>query len=222
MIYNSLHSIDQKVLTLKEYGEDKFIEDLNWLELQSNRWDQKNYHWFHQLKISYKKYPEWFFLMDGDVPVAFSTVQKYYEGCYRVLTRLYIYRDYRIFANPKDPSLYTIGMRLLPYQLDYIKRFETVFVSMQAGRKNAIERTASKLSPVSTLAWKIEDEMIQTCNNPEDPDCWQHVAYTGKKLDLPRMLENDYKRIFNTPDKKISGSRYWPSKRQTTSLQKDR
>jgi hypothetical protein len=213
---------NSRVLTLKEYGEEKFMEDLYFLEWESNIWDRKNHHWYRQLKISYKKYPEWFFLMDDDVPVAFSTVQKYYDGCYRLLTRLYIYRDYRIFTNPRRTNSSTIGMRLLPYQLDYVKRFETVFVSMQAGRKNAIERTASNFSSICDFPWKVENKMIQTCDNTEDPDCWQHVAFAGKKLDLPRMLENDYERIFNTTNKKISGTRNWSSKGQTTSLPENR
>lgn len=88
-------------------------------------------------------------------------------------------------------------MTLLPYQLDYIGKWNTAFVSMQAGRRNAIERFATKLSYNTGFAWKIDTDMIQTCGNPKDPDCWQHVTFAGDKPHLPRMLENDYRKMFN-------------------------
>lgn len=192
-----VYSINQKVLTLTEYGTDNFVRDLAWLEQEAFRWDSKNAHWFRQLQTSYKKYPEWFFLFDDDVPVAFATIQKYYEGCFRILTRTYIYRDYRRFTNPKYDTFFSPTMRLLPYQLEYIGKWNTVFVSMQAGRKNAIKRYARKLGYNTGFRWGIDNDMIQTCGNPKDPDCWQHVTFAGDRPHLPRMLENDYRKMFN-------------------------
>ena len=89
-------------------------------------------------------------------------------------------------------------MRLLPYQLNYIGDWKTVFVSMQADRKNAINRFSKKLSYNSGFRWRIDNNnMVQTCGNPNDPDCWQHITFAGNEPHLPRMLENEYREMFN-------------------------
>ena len=192
-----VYQINQKVLTLKEFGKENFVEELKWLEKEANKWDKKNSHWFTQLQDTYEQYPEWFFLFDDDVPVAFCTVQKYYEGCYRLLTRTYIYRDYRRFTHPQEDTFLSPTMRLLRHQLEYTKENWTLFVSMQAGRKRAIERFTKKLNRNSDLNWRVDNNMVQTCKAKKDPDCWQHVTYTGFKLNLNRITEDDYRKMFN-------------------------
>ena len=88
-------------------------------------------------------------------------------------------------------------MRLLPYQIEYTKGHWTVFVSMQAGRKKAIERFTKKLNRNSNLDWRVDSNMVRTCACKEDPDCWQHVTFAGFKLNLNRITEDDYRKMFN-------------------------
>jgi len=192
-------TFDQKILTLEEYGTLSFEKELKRLGAEANVYDKKNSEWFDILPTTYKKYIDWFFLFDGDNPVAFSTVQKYYSGCYRVLTRTYIYRDYRRFTNPKLDTYLSPTMRLLPYQLEYLTGYDTVFVSMQGtNRRNALKRFQNKIEHHTRDKWHLSSRMLQTCGG--GADCWQNVIYKGMPPQLNDMSIEEYDRMFNRTD----------------------
>lgn len=191
-----VYSIDPKVITLKEYGEDNFIKELARLKNQSYVYDKKNSDWFDNLPNTYKddKFLDWFFLYDEDRPVAFATIQKYYEGCYRICTRTYIYRDYRRFTHPKNDMIFSPSQHLAIAQMDYLKQWDTVFVSMQGlKRKNSIQRFKNKIEYRSGLSWIVPDGMFQTCEPVCDPDCYQNIVYNGKQPKLSKMEIETYR-----------------------------
>lgn len=193
-----VYSIDQKVLTLKEYGLDNFRSELKKIKKENKLYNKRNIEWFDILPDTFMNYPEWFFLFDDDKPVAFSTIQKYYNGCYRVLTRTYIYRDYRRFTNPKKDTFLSPTMRILPYQLEYIKGYETAFVSMQSlSRRQAIKYFSTKMNYRTNLEWDLINNMMLTCAGDYGKDCWQNIIYNGKKPNLPEISIEEWKRRYD-------------------------
>lgn len=193
-----VYSINQKVLTLKEYGLDNFWTELKRIREENKLYDQRNIEWFDILPDTFMQYPEWFFLFDDDKPVAFSTVQKFYDQCYRVLTRTYIYRDYRRFTNPKKDTFLSPTMRLLPYQLEYLQGYETAFVSMQhLSRRPAIERFAVKMEYRTDKKWELAPNMMLTCAEDWGKDCWQSIIYNGNKPNLPEITIDEWKERYD-------------------------
>jgi hypothetical protein len=189
-----VYTINQKVITLKEYGLDRFWSELKRIREENKLYDKRNIEWFDILPDTFMNYPEWFFLFDDDKPVAFSTIQKYYDGCYRVLTRTYIYRDYRRFTNPKTDTFLSPTMRILPYQLDYIKGYKTAFVSMQTlSRRQAIKYFSVKMNYRTSLDWNLADNMMLTCADDYGKDCWQNIIYNGEKPNLPEITIEEWK-----------------------------
>lgn len=190
---------DKNIVTLEEYGVRSFLNELKRLGEEGNLYDARNKEWFEILPKTYERYVDWFFLFDGEEPMAFSTIQKYYEGCYRVLTRTYIYRDYRRFTNPKMDTYLSPTMRLLPYQLEYLTGYDTAFVSMQGtNRRNAIKRFQKKIEYHTSDKWHLSSGMLQTCGG--GADCWQNVIYKGMPPQLNDMSIEEYDRMFNQPD----------------------
>lgn len=181
-----VYPIDQKVIRLKEYGEDKFIEEMQRLKEEANVYDWRNLEWFDYLPNEYNdsKYLDWFFLFDGDEPVAFSTIQSYYPGCYRVLTRTYVYRKYRRFTHPKNDQYMSPTICMLQHQIKYLNErmgFDTIFASMQSlKRYNTILRWKNKAELRSGLEWHAVDGMMQTCDDPNNFQCFQNVVYSGE------------------------------------------
>ena len=190
---------DKNIVTLEEYGVRSFLNELKRLGEEGNLYDARNKEWFEILPKTYERYVDWFFLFDGEEPMAFSTIQKYYSGCYRVLTRTYIYRDYRRFTNPKMDTYLSPTMRLLPYQLEYLTGYDTAFVSMQGtSRRNAIKRFQKKIEYHTSDKWHLSSGMLQTCGG--GADCWQNVIYKGMPPQLNDMSIEEYDRMFNQPD----------------------
>ena len=185
---------EQRIITLKEYGQDEFWTELKRIREEDEVYNKRNIEWFDVLPETFLNYPEWFFLFDGDKPVAFSTIQKYYEGCYRVLTRTYVYRDYRRFRIPKVASDYAPAITILFKQLEYLKNYNTIFVSMQhLARRPAIETFADKLKARTGKDWNLADNMMLTCDNDYGKNCWQSIIYNGEKPKLPEITTEEWK-----------------------------
>lgn len=185
------------ILTLREFKEDRFIEEINRLESAKFKGDERNASWFSHLKKVYKKkFKEWFFLMDGDKIVAFATIQEFYPNCYRLLTRTYIYPDYRRFILPENDSIKSPSLYILPEQIKYIQHYDTLCVSMQdIKRRKSLERYGQKLKSVTHLKWIMHPNMIKTCNTPKDKNCWQNMIYTGKELNLESITIDEWKQL---------------------------
>jgi len=79
-------------------------------------------------------------------------------------------------------------------QMDYLKQWDTVFVSMQGlKRKNSIQRFKNKIEYRSGLRWVVPDGMFQTCEPVCDPDCYQNIVYNGKQPKLSKMEIETYR-----------------------------
>ena len=192
-----VYKINPKVITLKEYGIDSFWTELKRIREENKLYDHRNIEWFDILPDTFMQYPEWFFLFDDDKPVAFATIQKFYDGCYRVLTRTYIYRDYRRFMNPKDDTFRSPTMHILPYQLEYIKGYDTAFVSMQhLSRRAALKRFSIKMDRNTNLKWDLLPNMMLTCAEDYGKDCWQSIIYNGEKPNLPEITVDEWKQRY--------------------------
>lgn len=188
-----VYTINQKIITLEEYGYNNFRNELIRLGKENKIYDKRNIEWFDILPNTFLDYEEWVFLFDDDKPVAFSTIQKFYDGCYRLLTRTYIYRDYRRFTNPKNDKFLSPTMRILPKQLEYIKGYDTAFVSMQhLSRRPAIKRFSVKMEYRTGLKWDLDPNMMLTCAGDYGKDCWQSVIYNGNRPNLLNITTDEW------------------------------
>ena len=184
-----------KVIRLKKFGEKRFVAKLWELHKAENLYDKRNHGWFEYLITTWDeaKYLDWFFLMDNDNLVAFSTIQRFYPGAYRVLTRLYITREYRRFTVPKDDKFYSPSMRLLTTQLEFIEQSRTLFVSLQGtSRMNAANRYVKKLIKTTDLKWQLDPNMRLTCPDAENKECWQNIIYTGEEPKMWAITRDDW------------------------------
>lgn len=191
-----VYSIDPKIITLEDYGKDNFLKELDRLKNESYVYDKKNADWFENLPITFEddKFLDWFFLYDENRPVAFSTIQQYYRGCYRICTRTYIYRNYRRFTHPKNDIVFSPSQHLALAQMKYLKTWESVFVSMQGlKRRNSIRRFKTKIEYRSGLNWNVPDGMFQTCEPACDADCYQNIVYNGMRPKLNEMDIETYR-----------------------------
>lgn len=194
-----VYPINQRIIRLEEYGEKNFVKEMERLKNEANLYDWRNLEWFEYLPKEYNtsKYLDWFFLFDNDEPVAFSTIQSYYPGCYRVLTRTYIYRKYRRFTHPKNDNHITPTIYMLLSQMKYLDKqgWYTAFVSVQSmKRKVGIQRWMKKAEMYTGLEWHTVDGMMQTCPDPNNFQCFQNVAYTGRHPNNVVITYEEYKK----------------------------
>ena len=193
-VTETLYQHTPKVITIDDFGVLNFVSLLKDLKQQDNIFDKKNRGWFDVLPTTFLDYPDWFFLMDGDEFVSFATIQPYYTGCYRVLTRTYTARKYRRFIlSPNE----TPSMFLLDAQLKYLNDFDSVFVTMQGlKRRPAIEGLITRINNHLGQSWQLCDAMLQTCDDPHNPDCWQNVIYNGEQPKLETMTTETYQQTW--------------------------
>ena len=135
--------------------------------------------------------------MDEGNLAAFATIQPYYHRCYRMLTRLYISREHRRFVQTKKDEWMTPSMRLLNKQIQFIdERYRTMFVSLQdVRRRPAAIRYKDKLEWLTCDKWTLHPDMVQTCGNPKNKQCWQNVIYNGESPKLDIMSIAEWKRL---------------------------
>lgn len=179
-----------QVVTLENFGEKRFLDNLDYFKSLNFPADARNRDWFDRLPEIYKtRFVEWFFLVEEGNLIAFATIQEFYPGCYRLLTRTYYNPKYRrshlhYDTNEKTPAIY-----LIEAQLEYLTKFDTVFISMQdLKRRPALKRLIQKLP----TGWQCHPEMVRTCNE-NSANCWQSVIYFGKNLELPSISIGEWK-----------------------------
>jgi hypothetical protein len=189
-----------KVITLNEFGEDAFVL---LLENLADNCKDKNKDWFPVLLTNYKKYIEWFFAIDENEEfAAFSTIQKFYDGCYRVLTRSYVVDKHRrsnLLAYRK-PVTTTENHHLSPpsymiqSQLKYLdNKFDTIFISFEDIKKSRVTVNMSRKLEVNTgLDWTVGGGMYLTCPNPASKNCWQNVCYSGVEPNLKKISKEEW------------------------------
>lgn len=194
-----VYTLDQKVITLDQFGEDRFLTLLEDLRLANHPADSRNADWFINLPHQYRntKYLDWFFLMDGNNFVAFSTIQEYNPMMFRCMTRTYVNRRYRSLFSIRNPKAVTVTSHFLPAQLEYIGGWRTVFLTRQdPKRRRSFERTRGRAEYWTGKKWIYHDKLIKTFENGRSPDAWQNVIYNGDEPNLPQMSIERYYEIF--------------------------
>lgn len=182
-----------RVITLDEFGNEQFVQVLTNLRDTSG---DRNSRWFPVLLENYRKYRQWYFLMDGDTLAAFATIQEYYNRCYRMLTRTYIYPDYRRPTLPKNDNFLSPSMRLVQRQLIDVSDYQTLFVSIEnIRRRSALKHFSNKMIQATSLNWNVHPHMLKTCD-ADDIDCWQNVCYTGAMPRLNSISINEWNRRY--------------------------
>ena len=170
--------ISMKVQTLSEFGEDRFLRELTYFSNLNFAGDKRNRDWFTRLPQIYKtRFCEWFFLVNTENElVAFSTIQEFYAKCFRVLTRTYYNPKYRRRHTAYERTKKTPAMWMLDAQISFLKDYDTLFISMQdINRRKYLDQLKIKLGK----DWILHPNMLQTCNEINDKNCWQNVIYKG-------------------------------------------
>jgi len=194
-LYNTLTIADNtkgkflEVITLQQFGEQRFLDELKIFEQQNYTGDVRNRDWFSRIPEIYKtRFIEWFFLVDNNILTAFATIQEFYPGCFRLLTRTYYNPEYRRSHLYYDKVAKTPAMHLIEAQEKYLSNYKTVFISMQdLKRRPALDRVRRKLGE----NWKMYPNMIQTCNE-DNANCWQSAIYLGEPIELPSISISDW------------------------------
>jgi hypothetical protein len=181
-----------QVLSLQQFGEQRFLAELSRFKKLSYAGDVRNKDWFDRIPEIYKtRFVEWFFLVDNNNLIAFATIQEFYPGCFRLLTRTYYNPEYRrshlhYDFNDKTPAIY-----LIEAQLDYLKNYDTVFISMQdLKRRSALIRLIRKLGN----GWTMHPDMIRTCGE-DSTNCWQNICVLGNEIQLPSITIEEWKNM---------------------------
>ena len=180
-----------EVLTLQQFGEDRFLQELNRFSKQNFIGDSRNRDWFLRIPQIYKtRFKEWFFLVDNNELIAFATIQEFYPGCYRLLTRTYYNPVYRRTHLAYEHNRKTPAMYLLDKQLEYLTDYRTLFISTQdISRRKVLIKVMNKIG----TSWKLHPNMVQTCQEVKDKNCWQNVIFTGLELELPSITIDEWK-----------------------------
>lgn len=179
-----------EVITLQQFGEQRFLTALKMFEQQNYAGDARNRDWFTRIPEIYKtRFTEWFFLVDNQDLIAFATIQEFYPGCFRLLTRTYYNPRYRRSHLHYDKNAKTPAMHLVEAQENYLTNYKTVFISMQdLKRRPALERVRKKLGD----KWQLHPNMVRTCNE-DNSNCWQSIIYLGESIQLPSISITNWK-----------------------------
>lgn len=194
-----VYTIDQKVITLDQFGEDRFLTLLDDLKSLDHISNSRNSDWFDYIPQQYKdsKYLEWFFLMDGDEFVSFSTIQEFKPMIYRCMTRTYVDIKYRSLFSVRDPKAITVTGHFLPAQLEFLGGWGTAFLTRQdPKRRRSFERTRGRAEYWTKKPWVYYPKLVKTFDDPHDPDAWQNVIYNGDEPDLHSMTLERYYEVF--------------------------
>jgi hypothetical protein len=186
-----VYSLDNtKVITLKDIGEDRFLNELKLLRDLNHPSDERNRSWLDHLPHTYSenRYKDWFFLVEEDKMLAFATIQPFYSGCYRMVTRLYQIPEIRRFTEPKFDKHFSPSLRILTEQIKHLSNWHTLMISVQdSSRRRFAERYINKLAYRTDRKWQVNPDMM--CMGPDrnNRDYWQNVMYTGFKPNLYEM-----------------------------------
>lgn len=194
-----VYTVDQKVITLKEFKRSRFVTLLNDLKVSAHQADSRNADWFEYLPQQFEdpKYLEWFFLMDGNNFVAFSTIQEYGPMTFRCMTRTYVNRRYRSLFSVRDPKAITVTSHFLPMQLEFIGSWKSVFLTRQdPKRRRSFERTLGRAQYWTKKPWVYHPKLIKTFDNPNDPNAWQNVIYNNEPPNLDNITIEKYYELF--------------------------
>lgn len=174
-----------EVIKLRDFGESNFVNVLTKLADTSQ---DRNKDWFPALLKKYKMYNDWYFVVNDSELVAFSTIQEFYTGCFRMLTRCYITPKYRRPVLPKNDTVISPASMMILMQLPDIVGYDTAFISLEnISRSRTIINMSTKMKNTTRLDWQVLPGMMQTCVNIESQSCWQNVCYTGIKPTLPTI-----------------------------------
>lgn len=123
------------------------------------------------------------------VPFEASTVitRDVFNGGCRVLNRLMVVPDQRekkIARGIPDTTL-----TMLKSQVEHVlESYDFAFISRELNSHRFVKRFAHDASNFMLREWHYEKDKHLVCkNNATGSSCWQHVAWTGKYLNLGRL-----------------------------------
>lgn len=182
-----------RVILLSEFGKNNFVDLLSNLSETST---DKNKDWFPALLKDYElpKYLEWFFVIDDDRFVAFSTIQNFNCGTYRLLTRCYIDKKYRRLSLPKVDTYASPGTYMIQEQLKFLNyNYNSIFISLEhIRRRRTIINMSKKMTLNTGVDWEVANGMFLTCNNRESEKCWQNICYSKSRPQLDSITYNEW------------------------------
>ena len=163
---------------------DEYIE-LCEIASKSNHPNASNYD-VDKMRKRWNKYLIFTKLTKGDELISFAGIVDFGNNLVRVADRLYTKQEYRQnfmtkkVINPLRPAVDYI----IPYHTQWaVNKGYDCFFSIQTHKKrNAIKRIARLLD--DDLNYKVLPGLYATCN-PKNDLCWQNIAATTNKVDLP-------------------------------------
>ena len=145
----------------------------------------KNYS-IEKMKIRWHNYKLFTVLEYNNAPVSFSGVYNYGNNLVRVCDRHFTNPDYRQKSMTKNVKerLRPVVDWFLPYQTKWAKEngYDCFFSIQTPKKRNAIKRVVRLLD--DDLGYKVLPGLYATCN-PNDDLCWQNIAATTDKINLP-------------------------------------
>ena len=139
-----------------------------------------------KMQKRWHKYLQFSVLKHDKTVISFAGIYSYGNNLVRVADRLFTFSEFRQRTVTKKviEKLRPAVDYFIPTQTRWAKaQGYECFYSIGANKKRrAMERVASLLDP--TLGYKVLPDYYATCN-PALPKCWQTVASTCGKIDLP-------------------------------------
>ena len=122
----------------------------------------------------------------NNAPVSFSGVYDYGNNLVRVCDRHFTNPDYRQKSMTKNvkEKLRPVVDWFIPYQTKWAKEngYDCFFSIQTPKKRNAIKRVVKLLD--DNLGYKVLPGLYATCN-PKSDLCWQNIAATTDKINLP-------------------------------------
>lgn len=197
-----------RIVTVRNYP-DRELKLRKYLSHLSETSSDRNAHWFPALLkgdfyLNNDSYLDWFLLLNSDDEItAFSTIQQFYPGCFRLVTRCFLNNNLRRSYLPEhDTRVDTPASLMVNEQLKYLNyTYDTVFITLEKlNRKNTIKHMANKMTISSNIKWIAHDKMMFTCKkfeySKDDSACWQNICFSGNPPNLKEMTHDEYRSRF--------------------------
>ena len=187
---------------------DKFLEIAHEAENSTDTLHNN----YKNISEDYKKYESFTLVLEDNVPVAFSGLQRYNKNLVRALTRTYYAKSVRQ-SNLSPRKLPNLASKyMLPAQFKYGQEngYYQIFVSFEATLKrekfaHLFAKMLNKHEPCGPYKyWSVPPYLFNTCKDKCDkPECWQHVVITeleartilgwsNPNINLPRRRSADH------------------------------
>ena len=178
-----------------------FVQQLEKLQRESR---DKNRDWWGQLITEWDTmFDAWYVVFDGeDNLIAFSSVQAFDNGWWRLMTRMWNGVRKQGLARGLIQDELTPAMLMLHMQLEEFGH-EKCFISMEyINRRKFMKQLAEKINKMFGLHWFLNDGMQLTCDDHESFSCWQNTI-SNEPIDRLTISVEQYLAYFENERKKV-------------------